>query len=125
MQSGYNGPAGPVDRVGFFDPNADWLAFALPRYFQAVTHRIDRLQAGSLDRDRRATGEMNACWEAYCRAHEESAEAARFNAELVHLRWMLEEYRVSLFAERLKTAVPVSAKRIERQWEKVRMSGAS
>jgi ATP-dependent helicase HrpA len=36
------------------------------------------------------------------------------------LRWMLEEYRVSLFAQELRTAVPISAQRIEKQWSKCR-----
>ena len=33
------------------------------------------------------------------------------------LRWMLEEFRVSLFAQQLKTAYPISAKRLEKAWE--------
>ena len=35
------------------------------------------------------------------------------------LRWMVEEYRVSLFAQELKTSIPVSPKRMDAQWEKV------
>jgi len=35
------------------------------------------------------------------------------------LRWMLEEWRVSLFAQPLGTSLPVSAKRVERQLAKV------
>jgi len=38
--------------------------------------------------------------------------------ELVHYRWLLEEYRVSLFAQTLKTAEPVSAKRLKAAWPK-------
>jgi ATP-dependent helicase HrpA len=34
-------------------------------------------------------------------------------------RWMVEEYRVQVFAQELRTAVPVSAKRLEDQWAKV------
>ena len=30
--------------------------------------------------------------------------------------WMLQEYRISLFAQQLKTRVPVSAKRLQKQW---------
>jgi ATP-dependent helicase HrpA len=32
-------------------------------------------------------------------------------------RWMLEELRVSLFAQELKTPMPVSAKRLQKMWE--------
>ena len=34
-------------------------------------------------------------------------------------RWMLEEFRVSLFAQQLGTSLTVSAKRLEKQWNKV------
>jgi ATP-dependent helicase HrpA len=37
----------------------------------------------------------------------------------VRYRWLLEELRVSLFAQTLGTAAPVSAKRLEEQWERV------
>jgi ATP-dependent helicase HrpA len=39
---------------------------------------------------------------------------------LEKLRWMIEELRVSLFAQELKTSMPISTKRLERQWELVR-----
>jgi ATP-dependent helicase HrpA len=38
---------------------------------------------------------------------------------LLRLRWILEEYRVSLFAQKLAAAIPVSPKRLEQQWGKV------
>jgi ATP-dependent helicase HrpA len=46
-----------------------------------------------------------------------SPEARR---HLEELRWMLEEYKVSLFAQELGTAFPVSAKRLEQQLEKLK-----
>ena len=36
--------------------------------------------------------------------------------QLILFRWMLEEFRVSLFAQELRTSMPVSAKRLQRQW---------
>ena len=42
--------------------------------------------------------------------------------ELMTYRWMLEEYRVSLFAQELGTCVKVSPQRLDRQWLKVRRS---
>jgi ATP-dependent helicase HrpA len=56
------------------------------------------------------------------RYHDRIAEHRSRNIidpELVTYRWMLEEYRVSLFAQKLGTAVPVSVKRLDRQWKKV------
>jgi ATP-dependent helicase HrpA len=40
--------------------------------------------------------------------------------ELLHFRWMLKEYRVSLFAQKLGTAIPVSPKRLDEQWAKLK-----
>jgi ATP-dependent helicase HrpA len=43
-------------------------------------------------------------------------EAGRRDPRLAEIRWMLEELRVSLFAQQLGTAYPVSVKRIEARW---------
>jgi len=43
----------------------------------------------------------------------------RWSDEAFHYRWMLEEFRVSLFAQQMKTRLPVSSKRLEQQWQKV------
>jgi ATP-dependent helicase HrpA len=52
-------------------------------------------------------------------AHSHRARLTLFDPKLMHLRWMLEEYRVSLFAQKLGTAIPVSPKRLEQQWAKL------
>ncbi|MFM7115844.1 MAG: DUF3418 domain-containing protein, partial [Planctomycetota bacterium] len=44
----------------------------------------------------------------------------RVDSELLKFRWLLEEYRVSVFAQQLGTSQPVSSKRLEKQWELVR-----
>ena len=44
----------------------------------------------------------------------------RLSAEADHYRWMLVEFRVSLFAQKMRTRLPVSSKRLEQQWLKVR-----
>ena len=38
-------------------------------------------------------------------------------------RWLLEEFRISLFAQELGTAVPVSAKRLDRMWDSISRKG--
>ena len=49
----------------------------------------------------------------------ESKAAGSDKEELLMLRWMLEEFRVSLFAQTLGTHIPVSEKRLDKQFEKV------
>jgi ATP-dependent helicase HrpA len=41
------------------------------------------------------------------------------NAELEQFRWLLQELRVSLFAQELKTPMPVSVKRLEKRWQEI------
>ena len=44
---------------------------------------------------------------------------AERDPQLALYRWMLEEYRVSLWAQQLGTKVPVSDKRLNKQWSQV------
>jgi len=95
-----------------------WLQH-YPRYFRAIPIRLDALRS-SLARDRQHCEEIARCWQAYARRAQENEQLGLEDPELIKYRWMLEEYRVSLFAQRLGTSLPVSAKRLEQQWGKVR-----
>jgi ATP-dependent helicase HrpA len=95
-----------------------WLQ-QYPRYFRAIVYRFERLQSGSLDRDQRSYEELKPYLSAYRRLKAEQVEFGIDDEELPLLRWMLEEWRVSLFAQPLGTSMPVSAKRVERQLAKV------
>ena len=55
----------------------------------------------------------------YEKAEEEAENAGVFDPELENFRWAIEEYRVSLFAQRLGTSIKVSPVRLEKIWEKV------
>ena len=86
-----------------------------PRYLQAIMKRLEKLD-GNIQRDRVATQEFKKVWEQYAkRADKHHREGVRDSA-LSQYRWMLEEYRVSLFAQELKTKVPVSPKRLRALW---------
>ena len=52
----------------------------------------------------------------YLAAHPGSAAAA---VRVQEYRWMLEEYRVSVFAQQLGTVAPVSPQRLEKLWEEL------
>ena len=51
--------------------------------------------------------------------HERNARQEKRDPELIRFRWLLEELRVSQFAQELKTVEPVSVKRLEEQWRRV------
>jgi ATP-dependent helicase HrpA len=95
-----------------------WLK-QYPRYFKAVVMRLEKLRSGSESRDRAATEEIAAHTDVYLARRQQHEEAGLFDPELETYRWMLEEYRVSRFAQELGTSITVSAKRLQKQWEKV------
>ena len=96
---------------------AEWLK-ELPRYLKAVEQRFDKL-AGQLQKDRVWSGELNACWAQYQARLSKHRQEGKRDPQLVLYRWMLEEYRVSLFAQQLGTKLPVSDKRVSKQWSQV------
>ena len=87
-----------------------------PRYLQAVSSRLDKMPHMG-EKDRVHTAQLVQYWEKY-----ETLRRCRLENQrpgLNVLRWMLEEFRVSLFAQGLGTPMPVSAKRIDAQFEKL------
>jgi hypothetical protein len=89
-----------------------------PRYLEAVRTRMERARLNPAADARRLEAEFLPLWEP-CRKLLESREPVRNPAALAEFRWLLEEFRVSLFAQQLKTAQPVSAKRLAALWEHV------
>src|SRR5690349_4885745 len=88
----------------------------LDRYLRAVLHRLERAPA-DLARDARATDDVLVAEEAYAGLLASLRPARRAAEDVAAIGWMLEELRVSLFAQSLGTAYPVSVKRILRAIE--------
>jgi len=103
---------------GFLASVPDAQLKEYPRYLLAITKRLEKLQE-NLQRDRVATQEFKAVWEPYAKRAEKHQREGVIDPALLTYRWMLEEYRVSLFAQELKTKVPVSPKRLRVFWEQV------
>lgn len=94
----------------------------LPRYLKAHQVRLDRLKGGgtpALTRDQTALAEWNHLWQSYERRARELAKSGVQDERLNQFRWQLEELRVSLFAQELKTPLPVSVKRLEKAWQQL------
>lgn len=87
-----------------------------PRYLKALASRIDKLRTAAR-RDRQHMQEMDGLQKDWLDREQQARERGVFDPRLEELRWMLEELRVSLFAQGLKTAHPVSVKRIRKRWE--------
>jgi ATP-dependent helicase HrpA len=89
----------------------------LARYLKAVSARLDKLRAEPA-RDAQRMAELAPLVQNFLRAR--AALKGRRDPRLDEFRWMLEELRVSLFAQELRTPMPVSIKRLERVWESIR-----
>jgi ATP-dependent helicase HrpA len=95
-----------------------WLVH-LPRLARGLDVRLKKMLDAGLARDVSATLQVRPLWRKYVEQATRDAEKGRRDPELETYRWMVEEFRVSLFAQELKTSIPVSAKRLEAQWAKV------
>jgi len=87
-----------------------------PRYLRAIGVRIDKLR-NNPGRD----AQLMADWRALAQAYERELNVRRktgvADASLEEFRWLLEELRVGLFAQELKTPMPVSVKRLQKIWD--------
>ena len=88
----------------------EWLQ-QLPRYLSAIEVRLEKLQQGRVKQDAAAMREFRPLWERYL-DHREQVDSDSRDARLEEYRWLLEELRVSLFAQRLGTIRTVSVKRL-------------
>ena len=99
----------------------DWNALReYPRYFRAVPMRFEKLRSGGESTDRRSVVELSRYWQNYLERRELHELADITDPELEVFRWMIEEYRVSLFAQQLGTSVKVSPQRLNKQFEKIK-----
>ena len=85
-----------------------------PRFLKAIVMRFDSLNAGAITRDMAATETVQRYWDVYCKKRESLRFVGQETSDLVQFRWMIEELRVSLFAQKLGTSVPVSEKRLDK-----------
>ncbi|MCW8855114.1 MAG: ATP-dependent RNA helicase HrpA [Gammaproteobacteria bacterium] len=97
--------------------DSQWLN-EYPRYFKAITLRLDKIHANP-DRDRANRIEIQQLWQSYCTRLASGNHSPQERHKLDEYRWMLEEYRVSLFAQELKTKIPVSSKRLKTLWNEI------
>ncbi len=89
-----------------------------PRYLKAIEQRIERL-AHAPGRDRQWMAEMAEIQTRWRERAQAARSAGREDPRLDEIRWLLEELRVSLFAQQLGTPGPVSVKRIQARWREL------
>jgi ATP-dependent helicase HrpA len=92
-------------------PMARLLHF--PRYSKAMVLRLNKAKGGSMERDLEQARAIRPLWQNALKL------ADWLEPEAAEYRWMIEELRVSLFAQELRTPFPVSVKRATRAWEEL------
>ncbi|QOC21898.1 ATP-dependent RNA helicase HrpA [Wenzhouxiangella sp. AB-CW3] len=96
------------------DIQADRLAH-YPRYLQALAQRLDALEIDPV-RDDQRMAEISPWWHRYL---EYLGDGGWYTPALDRFRWLVEEFRVQVFAQRLGTDGKVSRKRLEQAWSDV------
>ncbi|MDR5171154.1 ATP-dependent RNA helicase HrpA [Methylobacillus flagellatus] len=89
----------------------------LPRYIKAMRLRLEKYP-GAVERDTRSGQSVQQVWERW-ESHVLGLRKANHEVPpaVLDYRWLIEELRVSLFAQELKTPFPVSVKRLDKAWE--------
>ncbi|MGH8763256.1 MAG: ATP-dependent RNA helicase HrpA [Nitrosospira sp.] len=90
----------------------------LPRYLKGMVLRLDKY-AGNPERDGRHGPVIAGLWNQYEQRLEKHRKAGISDPKLAEFRWQVEELRISLFAQELKTPSPISVKRLQKLWQEV------
>jgi ATP-dependent helicase HrpA len=100
-----------------FVTSTPWVQLAhLPRYLKGITMRLDKWRTDPA-RDSARLSELRPIEQRFVRTLADRKGVA--DARLEEFRWLLEELRVSLFAQELRTPQPVSVKRLEKAWSQL------
>ncbi|MBS3936363.1 MAG: ATP-dependent RNA helicase HrpA [Sulfuritalea sp.] len=87
-----------------------------PRYLKAIAMRLDKAKNDAA-RDARWMADWQALARPWEREYGQMRKSATVDPFLEEFRWLLEELRVALFAQELRTPSPVSIKRLQKMWE--------
>lgn len=91
----------------------------LPRYLKGMLLRLDKYNKNP-GRDQEQAKIIITLWKQYEQRLHKHHQAGITDPSLEMFRWQLEELRISLFSQELKTPTPVSVKRLQKLWESVR-----
>ena len=92
-----------------------WLT-QFPRYFQAMQLRWEKATTGGFQRDRQLQTVIAPHWNRWQHLSNQLGVTARRHPNVVQYRFLIEEFRVSLFAQKLGTVMSVSEKRLNELW---------
>ncbi|MEJ2045224.1 MAG: ATP-dependent RNA helicase HrpA [Reinekea sp.] len=103
---------------GFLTQTPEHWCKQLGRYLAAADKRLNRM-SGIPASENMLVDQLTDYWRRYEQKQKMLDDTQQYSEGLIEYRWMIEELRVSLFAQTLGTLFPISAKRLEKQWQKV------
>lgn len=102
-----------------FLQHTDWKRLPhVLRYLKGMIIRLDKY-TNNPTRDHQHALTISALWNQYRQRYEKHCKSGIKDTSLEDFRWQIEELRISLFAQELKTPYPVSVKRLQKLWETV------
>lgn len=113
------------DQLGFLFPQNVFITIPFeqllhyPRYLAAIEARLRKLPGEGLIRDRKHSADLAPMWRGALELLKRQDDLGLNPGKVAEYRWLCEEYRVSLFAQELRTAAPVSAKRLQELWTSI------
>lgn len=99
--------------AGFVAETGWWLLPHVQRYLKAIEHRLEKLPT-NVQRDREFTERIREIEQEYADAVAQLPPARRAADAVTQIPWMIQELRVSYFAQQMGTAYPISDVRIYR-----------
>lgn len=92
----------------------------IPRYLKAMVLRLER-RIQDPAKDRKKMQEMQPFIDLLGQGKRETALSPEARSGLDEFQGMIEEFKISLFAQELKTAFPISAQRLQKKWQEIRL----
>jgi ATP-dependent helicase HrpA len=96
----------------------EWLRH-VPRYLQGMRIRLQRLPGGGVARDAKLMEEVSPLVKGLSELQLRQQSLGLSPVKIQELRWHIEEFRIQLFAQELRTAFPVSSKRLQEMWNAI------
>ncbi len=90
------------------------------RYIKSIEYRLEKYQR-ELPRQRLLSTQINQLEERLYKHLKSAKERDEVNPQLEEYRWLIEEYRISLFSQQIGTKEPVSEKRMQQKWREIKL----
>ncbi len=106
----------------FFRSPWIWLE-QMPRYLTSLRARLEKLARGGWERDAKVMAEFRPFQQQLDDLLKRDSLALERDPQAMAYRWMLEELHIAMFTQDVGTALPVSAKRMREQWQRIVSGG--